>query len=143
MAGVQIMSTQALLSASGGGGGGGGGSGVSISDHTIGKIGNGTATISVYIVYGSDGTTRNQNNAILETWLVTGAVSDYEIRATQQAGSSPVGTFNTWLALPQTWSLSVAAGAEDSATFLIEIRDATSHVVLDSATITLNGTNTG
>jgi hypothetical protein len=142
MAGVQIMSTQALLTVAGGGGGGS----VNISDHTLNKIGNGSSTAVASISYNSSGTTTSHTGATLETWLVSGAAGDFEIRATLQSGSTPsTGTMDTWQALStsRAWTLDILIGDTDTSTFLIEIRDATSLAVLDSASITLKGNNTG
>ena len=146
MSGVLAIPTQELLSAPAGGGGGGGGAGsVAIGPHTVTKIGNGTSTIAATIYYNSAGTTTSHTGATLETWLVSGAASAYEIRATFQSGDGPptTGTMDTWLGLGSNrlWSVTVAAGLLFTSTFLIEIRNATSLVVLDSASIILDAEN--
>jgi len=76
--------------------------------------------------------------AISGEWLLTGSNSDYEARATLVSGSTPsTGTLDSWLGLgtDRTWTLTSTSSAQSVLT--IEIRDATTLEVLDSATITL------
>lgn len=75
----------------------------------------------------------------LETWLLSGAASDYECRATLTSGSLTTGTTGTWMSLSTSrqWQRDRAAFGSASATLTIEIRRASDGVVLDSATITL------
>lgn len=143
MSGILTSTTRELLGTAGGGGGGA--VMVAISDKTINKTGNGTVSVSATVNYNSSGTVTNHTGATLETWLVSGVNSDYEIRATFQSGQSPTGdAMNTWLALStsRAWALAMAPGTADVSVFLIEIRLAASpFTVLDSATITLNVSN--
>lgn len=113
--------------------------GVSITDRIVTKGGNATTTVTASYALNSDGTVRNQNSTLLETWLQSGAASDFEARATSQSGFVPTGTMGTWqgLGTTRTWSLSAAAGSDKSGTFLIEIRDVLTQTVLDQASITL------
>jgi hypothetical protein len=80
-----------------------------------------------------------------ETWLVRGATSDYQARATLVSGTSPAdgNALSTWFSCSTspTWILtkrSGAAGSSVSCVLTIEIRDAASGTVLDSATVTLS-----
>jgi hypothetical protein len=73
-----------------------------------------------------------------ETWLLAG--SGFEVRATLSSGTAPTtGTLNTWQALSSDrfWEQSRAGTPNLQCVLLIEIRDAASGTVLDSANITL------
>lgn len=72
-------------------------------------------------------------------WRVSGASADYQVRATLQSGSITSGTTGSWLSLStgREWSISQTSFGTGSATLLIEIRDAVTLAVLDSATVTL------
>ena len=75
----------------------------------------------------------------IETWLVVGAASDYEVRATLVTGDALTsGVVGTWQALssPREWLISVTTPGAKLSELLIEIRT-TAGVVVDSATITL------
>lgn len=71
-------------------------------------------------------------------WLVRGAASDFQVRATLNSGALDAGSSATgaWLALTsaRTWLLDFDGSAE----LTIEIRDAASLDVLDSATVSLS-----
>ena len=71
------------------------------------------------------------------------SAGDYEIRATQTGSSGSAtrtGTLNTWQALSsqRNWRITRAAPGTATWTLTIEIRDATSLVVLDSASYLLS-----
>ena len=74
----------------------------------------------------------------IETWLVVGAASDYEVRATLVTGdalsSGVVGTWQT-LSTSHEW-LILSTTPNKLSELLIEIRT-TAGVVVDSATVTL------
>jgi len=75
----------------------------------------------------------------IETWLVVGAASDYEVRATLVTGDALTsGVVGTWQALStsQEWRISVTTPGTKLSELLIEIRT-TAGVVVDSATVTL------
>lgn len=81
----------------------------------------------------------------LETWLLSGAASDYEVRATDMGTitglGSPSGTTGVWLSLgtSREWSLSVPnSGEQDTWLLFIEIRTVSDNVVVTSANITLD-----
>lgn len=75
-------------------------------------------------------------------WLVTGAVGDYECRATLVSGTSPSGdSLATWLALSTSreWYLSTPTlGQYLVCTLTIEIRRTYDLVVLATATVDLD-----
>ena len=75
----------------------------------------------------------------LETWLSFGTASNYECRATVTAGAITSGTTGSWLALSSSreWKVEQGSVGTGTATLTIEIRNASTLVVLDSATITL------
>lgn len=121
---------------------------VSISDTTsaVIKFPPNTATAGYRLA--SDGIAYRRNVsgsyvAIASQWMTSGAVADYESRATLVSGSTPTGTFGSWQALSsaRTWEISTSSGIVTSV-FTVEIRLASSGVVLDSATISLEAEST-
>ena len=74
--------------------------------------------------------------ASVETWLLIGANSDFEVRATAVSGTLTSGTIGSWelLSSQRTWALT-AGNTDDFAEITIEIRDALTQVVLDSCTV--------
>lgn len=121
---------------------------VSISNTTVSRSGT-TNTVAAYVV-NTSGVIEKIQGAIttsFETWLLSGAAADYEVRATLDSGDTPAGTLDTWLALSSTrsWSLE---DATDDATALtcgltIEIRLVSSGVVQDIATVTITSNKLG
>lgn len=121
---------------------------ISITDQTITRSTvSGTATATYQL--NADGNVRNHSGAIQEIWCGINGVaapsstSGYEGRATLQSGTNPTsGTMGAWLNLGTTrsWSNVNSAGDDSIITsvILVEIRDATTLAVLDSATITIN-----
>jgi hypothetical protein len=79
--------------------------------------------------------------ASLSTWLLGGAASDYEVRATVNSGSLSTGTAATWQALSTTreWSRSrsVNTAGVDTVNLTIEIRLASSGTVIATCTVVL------
>ena len=75
----------------------------------------------------------------LETWLAFGTASNYECRATVVFGTLTSGTSGAWLSLgsSQEWSITQVGVGTNTCELTIEIRNASTLVVLDSATITL------
>lgn len=77
-------------------------------------------------------------------WLLWGANSAYESRATLVSGTLSSGTTGTWQVLSTTraWNVSASIGAgggnaNKTCTILVEIRDASTLLVLASDNITL------
>jgi len=113
---------------------------ISITDQIISDSTSGTAQANYQI--GSDGKVRDQSLGILESWLLGGGTaSNYEVRATVTSGSLSTGTVGSWLncGTTRTWTLRNSAMNNSVLTCVmtVEIRLASSGVVQDSATITL------
>ena len=72
-------------------------------------------------------------------WLVYGTNSDMEVRVTETVGTLTSGTVGTWLNLgtTRTWSKVATTYGPQTVTFTVEIRDVSTLVVLDSASMTL------
>jgi hypothetical protein len=121
---------------------------VNITDLSIVKNST-TGPVSVYYTLNTDGTLHRpalngSDQVVAGQWKVSGLSSAYEVRATGGAsgGGSFAGTLNTWQALSttRTWTASsntVIDQPDENATLLIEIRNASTLVVLASATINL------
>ena len=130
--------------ASGSGSGGGVGS-VSITDQTLNAAGAGSQTVS-YLASNTGVIQRGRNGVYntLETWKLSGAAADYEIRVTETGGSGLTGgsAIGSWLSLGTTreWELTeTLSGFSTTTEFTVEIRIAAPpNTVLDSAAITLN-----
>lgn len=141
--GLTAMGVGAVV-ASGSGSGGGGGS-VSITDQTLNALGAGTQLIT-YLASNTGVIQRGRNGAYntLETWNLSGAASDYDIRVTETGGSGLTGgsATATWLNLGTTreWELAESmSGAAATAEFDVEIRIAVApNTVLDTAAIVMN-----
>ena len=75
----------------------------------------------------------------IQTWLKSGANSDYEVRATLNSGAVQSGTTGSWLALTsdRAWECIVTGLGTATANLTIEVRDDTTLEVLDSATVDL------
>jgi hypothetical protein len=119
---------------------GAGGFAVSLTDTTVSNSSDGTGAITASYVVGSNGKTRDQAGTVLEQWLLSGAALSYEVRATFVSGDALTsGTTGTWLPLTadQTWTRTCPNNQDKTSIFLIEIRDAATTTVRDSATITL------
>lgn len=114
---------------------------VSITDqnvtHDVADPSNALATYTV----ANTGLVRNHVPATLETWLLTGAVADYEVSFTYNSGNIPTGsTLGAWLPLSSSRSLSLSQTVIGVKTcnITVEIREAVSPFeVLDTATINI------
>lgn len=128
------------------------GPGVSITDQTITQVGDTGARSVAGIGYTAAGSVTSRQGGpgaitTIGTWLVYGAASDYEIRATVLSGITPQIVFSdvvdAWLSLSvdRAWNLrdNDSAPGGVSSVLLIEIR-AAGGAVIDSATITLSAT---
>lgn len=144
-AGTVVYSTNVTITitcTSSGGGGGSGGTFNGLADTSVSSIGiasSETATFSI----NSDGTYTGG------TWNSSSSVgSSYEVQATVTSGSLTSGTTGSWLSLSsnRSWSLTDPSqnNAKATATFTLQIRQAGTTTVLDSATISLtaNALNT-
>lgn len=111
---------------------------VSIADQSISKIGAGITSASYSLQSG--GNTVDQDDSVLETWLLSGAAADYGVYVTK-TGDSVTGSLGSWLALSstRTWGVTAVLSPETKfATLTVQIRNATTLVVLDTATVTLS-----
>lgn len=135
-----------LLAGRGAGSGGGGGGSVALTDQSLSRATfNGlTATVGYRIdsdggVYSVKGTA-----VLLETWLLSGLNSDYEVRATLVSGDTPSGTLGSWLACStdRTWSLA-AVDEELFCSLSIQIRDAAApNTVRATCTVDITSSST-
>ena len=74
----------------------------------------------------------------INTWLLSGAAADYEIRLTPISGSFGGSAVNTWLSLSASRAWTLAAGVMPaSINGTLEIRLVSTGEVLDSAGLTL------
>jgi hypothetical protein len=119
------------------GGGGGGGARVNISNQTI--IGTATAAYKV----NSSGTVSDHTNTNLETWKLSGVAGDYDIMVTVSGNALSGSATGTWLNLAtgRSWSYSVGVGGLLTGTLTVQIRDAVTLTVLDTATVNLTADN--
>lgn len=80
--------------------------------------------------------------SVVETWRDVGSNPDFEVRATHVSGSTPTGTYGSWLALTSTrdWILGRSTVGTSSGVVDFEIRNASTLAVLDTARITFSVT---
>jgi hypothetical protein len=82
------------------------------------------------------------------TWLSVGSFSAYEVRLTLQSGTIGSGTLGSWLSLSSsnTWTNTADRGgsfsASQSGIALMEIRTATTQVVVASTQLTIDALST-
>lgn len=118
---------------------------INIADQAIYRV-SATATTAGYRV-NTSGISEKREGATyttLETWLTSGyTASNYEVRATLLSGDALTsGTVGSWLALSSSreWRQQVPGGSSGivwSSNLLIEIRNATTGVVVDTANVSL------
>lgn len=121
--------------------GGGGGASVFIpsGDYTATSL----TTSVCNITFSSAGTYSITDDATSSgTWRLTGASADYDIRWTNTAGTLTTGTAGTWqnLATSRAFGVTRATFGTKTCTGTVEIRSATSLLVVATGTITLNAT---
>lgn len=100
---------------------------------------------TIDLAFNTVGNVVTTENAAVQTtrysWLVTGAVGDYDILATVTAGSVEGSATGVWLNLgiSRNWSVTNVSNLAGtvSATMTIEIRNATTLAVIDSGIVTL------
>jgi hypothetical protein len=118
--------------------------GVSLTDQSV-SVSSDAPTTASYTI-SNDGKVRNQENSILESWLLSGSASSYEVRATVTSGAVTSGTVGTWFVCSsdQTWTLNnpPRGNVVATAVLTIEIRDAATATVRASASITLQAEHT-
>lgn len=116
-----------------------GGAGVDLSDALAYNFAidpsDATATFSV-----TSGGTATNTGAAGQTWLLSGAAGDYDVRATLASGSSPTGSaLATWhdCGTTRSWTLTQTTVGLNTCTLTVEIRNGTTLAVLATATITI------
>jgi len=121
---------------------GGSGGSVSITNQNITDLESGIPAAAAYYLM-TDGTVENQDAIYLESWLLTGTNSDFDARVTTTGGTPGGGSgIGSWLNLGtmRLWTVTQSPIGSVNWTFDVEIRNATSLVVLDSAAISLTAT---
>lgn len=108
---------------------------VQLSDHDVSKTGFGAGAVTASFNMNASGVCADQDSTLLETWLLLGSASDYEVRATLLSGTLTSGTVGAWLSLGSSRSWSRVSNA--TVTIVIEIRDAVTLSVLATGTITI------
>ena len=114
---------------------------VSITNQSVYKNVIGAPATATYQV-ANTGLVKDQDAATLETWLLVGTAAEFDVRATLASGTSPSGSaLATWLnlATSRSWSSvdSVANAIDVTCNLTIEIRNASTLAVLDTATATI------
>lgn len=117
---------------------------VSINDLSVIKLVADPATATATYTINADGTVKNHVPTSLGIWLLLGANSDFEVRATFNTGDSPSGSaLATWLAAStsRSWTLTQSSPGETTCNLTIEIRLAAApFTVLDTATVNITAT---
>lgn len=116
-----------------------------LSDQTVASLNPSPATAGYRLNSSGVAQSRVQNTyATLESWLISGAASDYEFRATLLSGTLSAGTVGSWLAGNSSpeWNCTdpTVDGVDAEATILVEGRLASTGPVIDSATIVITAT---
>lgn len=79
--------------------------------------------------------------AVSNTWLLFGAASDYEVRATLNSGALTSGTVGAWtnLGVTQSWNCTrtLNSAGVSEANLTIEVGRAGAGIAFDSAVVTL------
>lgn len=78
------------------------------------------------------------------TWKVAGEAADFEIRVEQTSGTALTGgTLDSWLSLSsdRTWSLFRFSDGTTNAVLSVQIRNALTQEVIDTATVRLRAEN--
>ncbi|MFT3805422.1 hypothetical protein [Arenimonas sp.] len=133
------MGTLQVMMANGSGGGSGG---AAITDQYVQQTGSlGLQTAGYRINTSGDvESLKKTTYAVLETWLLSGSASDYDVRFTHIDGPVPDGDFSGWLNLAGSAEISitsVAVGEVKICRAFVELALAGSGIPFASATITL------
>jgi hypothetical protein len=118
-----------------------GGLQVALEAHTVSRIVVDPADAYAGLRLNSSGIIeeRKASYTAFETWLLSGAASDYEVRATLNTGSLTSGTTGTWLSCgtSREWLCSSTVIGISQATLTIEIRRVSDSLILESAAVSL------
>lgn len=123
---------------------GGGGARITLNANydVSSTVGAGTATCQFELTNGGDIRLTNPNNSVNDVgdWISPKAgFANYEAMLTVDSGSSPTGAaLATWLSLATTrnWQLAQAVVGINSSSTTLQIRNATTLVVLGTSTLT-------
>lgn len=116
---------------------------VAISDQSLADV-SVDPVVGVTYAVNSDGTvsyfTVVSGSGTIENWVnpTSAAGADYEVRVTKNSGTNPSGSsLATWLALSssRSWTIGQFGLGNTSCNLTVEIRDASTLVMLDSATV--------
>lgn len=121
-----------------------GGGSADILNRTVASISVSGATVVPAYRLDANGNVYNHNNTLLEGWLVSGTAAGHEARATLVSGDALFsGVVGTWQALgtSRSWSQRATVGQTKTSQLLIEIRNASTLVVQDDATINLTASS--
>lgn len=102
--------------------------------------GTASASFSLDNAGAATGGPNSANGFLSYAWLSGALAAGYEVRATKTAGLLNSGTLGTWLSLAATrsWSNTQTGAGSKSATITFEIRDATSLIVVATASIAIS-----
>ena len=119
----------------------------SLNSQAFGFV-DGGSSVSTYIIFYNDVVNpfevfRTQIvpvNNLFWKWPATGDASDYEIRIDITSGSLTSGTTGSWINLgtTRTWRLTRTTIGTSNASGTVQIRDATTHAVLLSRSVSFN-----
>lgn len=115
------------------------------TDRTVSAVSLSPTDATTSYVVNTSGVIQEAVNGVttnLETWILSGVSSDFEVRATAVSGAVTSGTMGTWIAATTSpvWTknrINNASGI-DTASFTLEIRRVSDSVVVDSSTITMS-----
>ena len=117
---------------------------VAISDQSLPDANVDPGVAGVTYAVNSDGTvsysTVASGSGTIENWVnpTSAAGANYEVRVTKNSGTNPSGSsLATWLALSssRSWTIGQSGLGNTSCNLTVEIRDASTLVMLDSATV--------
>lgn len=99
-----------------------------------------SASVVATYALNNDGTTISSSESPVNWINNAGNVALYECRLTIVTGTTPTGTMATWLTLAssQSWSITRSTLGITAGVCTIEIRNASTLVVLDTATISFS-----
>jgi hypothetical protein len=131
--------------------GGGGGAMVAITDQYLEGQGNAVIAKTVSYRIMTDGkvymgVSRNTNGQMdyteLETWLLSGVVANYQVKATVTSGTLTSGV-TTWQSCStlNEWFVTADPGNTKTTYITVEIRDTATSTVRDSAAVVLAALN--
>lgn len=119
---------------------------ITLTDQAVSEDTPGGAALATYTINSNgnvEETTIGGGTVTLEQWLTPAiGAGNYEVRATLNSGTLASGTTGSWLSCStsRAWSCSRGVIGTQSANLTVEIRNAATLSVKDSATVTLQAT---